>query len=320
MKTEILKIAAVAFNVAALLAIFILAAWSHKNGYPEGRRYPAYIRFTISSLVFALLLQYAIYIDAKYIEPNWIKIDKITINNSRFPDSLSRLKIAHISDLHITRFGLRENMMIKKINRLKPDIIFITGDFINSKKDTLIAMSVLERLKSSKGIYAVFGNTDRHAFPGRHIDELKAALKNAGVIALENENRRVSIDAKSGLWIVGLSGKDIDTESRRKVFDGVNFKEPKVVLSHYPTSIDYGYLNSGNADLVLAGDTHGAQIGIPFLRAFSSQTEDLKYVSGLYNIKGVPLYVNRGIGMRHKNVRFLCRPEITIITLSNEKS
>ncbi len=82
---------------------------------------------------------------------------------------------------------------------------------------------------------------------------------------------------------------------------------------------------TGKANLVLSGGTHGEQVGLQFLRDLFIPKDEVKYASGLYKVRGLNLYVNRGIGSsgdmsNDDTIRFFCRPEITLIKLlKNEK-
>jgi predicted MPP superfamily phosphohydrolase len=40
-----------------------------------------------------------------------------------------------------------------------------------------------------------------------------------------------------------------------------------------------------------------------------------KYPIGLYQVNDMFLYTNRGLGTARPQIRFRCRPEITVITL-----
>lgn len=314
-QTLIFKMVVVISNIFLLLAVFLL--YVLKERFKNSRKT---VKSLNAGLIFCLALmvaQYAVYVDARYLEPNWIKVERLRIENQDFPDELSKLKLVHISDLHIWKEGFRERSLIAKINALKPDIIVITGDFLyrDRRKNVSAAMSVLSALRAAKGIYGVFGDADLDMF-GADIAGFKTALHSAGVHILDNENIRIPLGNGEGLWLIGLTRGVVNKEALRLAYSGVNLSQPKILLCHYPTVVDSGYINPENVDLLLAGDTHGGQTGLKFLRDSSAMVRKNKYISGLFNIKGVPLYVNRGIGMSHKNIRFFCRPEITLITLS----
>src|SRR5690606_37031053 len=90
-----------------------------------------------------------------------------------------------------------------------------------------------------------------------------------------------------------------------------------LLLSHQPDLADRTATH--RVDLQLSGHSHGGQVRLPVIGEVLTPPGGRKYVQGLYELPGrkVPSYVytNRGIGTTHIPVRFLCRPELTLITL-----
>ncbi len=310
----ILKLFIILFNI--VVPFFVLFLFLRKGG---GARRAGGIIF-LSSL---LLIQYVIYVDAQYIEPNWIKMDKLVIKNGRFPDGLEKLKIALIADLHIKGYGFREWDMVRKVNALKPDVILIAGDFLSDRKYLPVLASILSKLDAKKGVYGVLGDNDIDAFGVSGIEEFKSVLESAGVHILDNSNVRIPVNGGANIRIIGIASCKPSKEAVMSAYSGVDMSDPKIVLSHYPENVDSGYFDPGNTDLLLAGGTHGGQVGIPLFVHLFYKDEEIKYLSGLFRVNGVNLYVNRGIATvgdtNVDTVRFLCRPEITVIRLSNKR-
>ncbi|MFC1646262.1 metallophosphoesterase [Candidatus Omnitrophota bacterium] len=295
--------------------MFILFLWRQTIKKTDARL-SKYINIGIKVILVVLIVQVAVYVDARYIEPNSIKLERLQITNSNFPKDLNKLRVVQISDLHIEKNGYREHSLVWKVNSLKPDIILITGDFLNRREGLVPVISTLSKLRAKKGIFAVLGDIDYYAFRKHDVSELKTALKKININVLYNQNIRVPLSGEEGMWLIGLSRASVKKEIIKQAYRGVNFSEPKILLVHGQEIMDSGYINSKNADLVLVGDTHGTQMGIDFIRNFSGYASRHKYVAGLFYIEGVPLYVNRGIGTKTKPIRFFCRPEITLIKLT----
>jgi uncharacterized protein len=89
--------------------------------------------------------------------------------------------------------------------------------------------------------------------------------------------------------------------------------EPIILMCHAPDFIDrlVKHPASKSIALVLSGHTHGGQVRIPLLGAMHLPPGGRKYVEGLFDVGGMQLYVNRGIGAVGVPFRFNCRPEIT---------
>ena len=87
----------------------------------------------------------------------------------------------------------------------------------------------------------------------------------------------------------------------------------RVLLEHYPDAIEP--MRGAQFDLILAGHTHGQQVRLPFVNKRLLPFDVGICDRGLFQTPCGPLYVNPGIGTYYLNVRFLCRPEVTMIDL-----
>jgi len=84
-----------------------------------------------------------------------------------------------------------------------------------------------------------------------------------------------------------------------------------IMLIHYPSYVKK--LSAWKYDAILAGHSHGGQVRLPFIGALVTPTRVDGYELGLYQTEAGPLYVNPGIGYFYLNIRFRCRPELTLI-------
>lgn len=271
----------------------------------------------VTSLSLFLLVQIALYIDMVYIEPNWIKVEQVNLKIPSLGNVLRGAKIVQFSDLHVDKLGFKEKKLIKIVNSLNPEIIFITGDFINSKEGLEPCLSILRQMKSKRGIYAILGNIDYIFFNEK---EIASALNKVGIIILLRDNVKLDFGKGRNLRLVGISSErdsgpsdsDISTALMK-----VPLNEAKIMLVHIPDTADRKILLDYKPQLILAGHTHGGQFGIPFIRKYSDYAERSKYMAGLFYVNGIPLYVNRGIGTKTRNIRFMCRPEVTVFNITD---
>jgi len=97
--------------------------------------------------------------------------------------------------------------------------------------------------------------------------------------------------------------------------------EPVILLAHEP---DYAsnVAAHGGVDLMLSGHTHGGQVRLPFIGTpwYMLPTGGRRFIEGYFKLGPLQLYVNRGIGTVKLPVRFLCPPELTLITLQPAES
>ncbi len=249
---------------------------------------------------------------ALVLEPNWITVDRVVIEDERLSGPLAGMTIAQISDLHLENgLGFREKELIRKLNRLTPDIILITGDLVEAPAPELVEKLVKE-FRPRIWSYAILGNSDRiHLQPEGLAERWKrAGLSLVGGRCLPMAGAGGEIFWLAGIDFPGYEVPGVDREIDRILAD-LPAGAPLIFLSYDPDLAPL--LIKKGADLVLSGDTHGGLINLPgwpeiFHRYFGRS----QYIRGLYPVDGGVLYVNRGIAPKGLPVRFLCPPEITL--------
>ena len=249
-----------------------------------------------------------------YYEANNVRVEKITIETSRISDTVNRLRIVQISDVHLGLI-VREDRLRKIINvveELKPDILVSTGDLVDGQINELDGLSDLfKELNPEYGKFAVTGNHEFYA----GIDQAIAFTEKAGFTLLRG--KAVNING-----VINIAGVDDRTAERyglyadsaeAKLLSGLDQEEFTLLLKHRPR------VNEGSADLFdlqLSGHTHKGQI-FPF-----SLVTALYFPldSGFINLQArSSLYVSRGTGTWGPPIRFLSPPEITLIDIVPKK-
>ncbi|MGH9503925.1 MAG: metallophosphoesterase [Terriglobales bacterium] len=268
--------------------------------------------------------------DGLVIEPNHPQLVSIEVPLARLPASWDGFRIAQLSDLHYDEFfsvrPLRQAIGI--VNRLQPDLIVLTGDFVTGPLKSIsrysrrakAAARVIEpcvtwlsQLHAPAGILAVLGNHDLTTDPAY----VTAVLQSHAIPVLSN--RAVPLERQGKrLWISGvddvLEGKpDLDLALR-----GIPPAEPVILLAHEPDWADH--VASHPVDLQISGHSHGGQIRIPFLGAPYLPVLGRKYPWGLRRVGPLTLYTNVGIGTIRIPVRFDCPPEVTLFTLRADRT
>lgn len=253
-------------------------------------------------------------------------IRKYTIQSNLIKN---QIKIVQISDLHSTRFGENQIKLIKKINKLTPDVIFLTGDIFDGYRLPDNAYILIDNLVDKYPVYFVYGN---HEYINKNTKMMIEKISKKGVIILENSKVEVSINGES-ILVTGIDDpylKNYPSESefinkKMEVLE-MNDKTAKkqifsILLSHRPEFIDIYRKYPFN--LVLSGHTHGGQIRIPFLlNGLYAPGEGLfpKYGGGLYAFEELNMIVSRGLSVRNRTPRIFNPPEIVFITLISVKT
>jgi uncharacterized protein len=249
-----------------------------------------------------------------------------TIRLRRLPEAFHGLRIVQVSDIHYDQFSepyfVRET--VRRINALHPDIVLLTGDFVT---DGLVARRVSARLSyPCAEILSSIQCPHRFASLGNH-DTLVGwpvvvdALKVHGIPTLVDSYLPFERDG-SRLWFAGLRSSLEDSPNLDQAVPHVaGPNEPVILMAHEP---DYAtrVVKHGGVDLMLSGHTHGGQIRLPFIGTPQRMLArgGRHYVHGYFNVGPMQLYVNRGIGTVKVPIRFLCPPELTLITLQPAES
>lgn len=244
------------------------------------------------------------------IEPNWIDVERVTIHNARLAAVLGNTKVVQISDLHVAeRPRFIDESLVRTVNGLDPDLVLITGDFVSDREGKETAIVVTQQLKAKLGKYGVPGNNDNYRFmPG----EMRRLFPAAGVTILVNENRRIPLPNGQMLNLAGVNDPVTGQARIEEALAGVPTGEPMILLAHTPSFLSIAA--GKGVDLLLAGHSHGGQIGIDWLVRIFKGNDPVNTMRGLYQDGTTMLYVNRGIGTTTIPLRFLCRPEVTVFT------
>jgi len=230
-----------------------------------------------------------------WVETTWLKLRKVTLADE------PEVRLAHITDIHYKGNRAYLEKVVRVVNETGAEIVCFTGDLVEELKYLDECLEILSQIE--KPLYGVAGNHDHWARVP--FDKIRTCFRKTGGDWLSDTNAFV-LDGR--LELVGSSsiGLRFPVEPAAK-------SRKRVLLSHYPTVVDK--LPEKAFDLILAGHSHGGQVRIPFIGGKVLPYDVGPYEVGLYQTDAGPLYVNPGIGTYYLNVRFFCRPEVTVIEL-----
>ncbi|MBI2552018.1 metallophosphoesterase family protein [Candidatus Uhrbacteria bacterium] len=247
-----------------------------------------------------LLFSFLVVIWGSFIEPRLITVKTVQIDLPNF-EPTQPVRAALISDVHVGTYkkGGWIQRVSKRIIAEQPDLVLIAGDLIVSKPEHAQYLSSFSILNSSFPTYAVLGDHDYHVNHGYTLDpELASAVEEelirAGIQVMHNEARKIEINDAT-FWLLGLddwlAGKtDLPHALSQLTNQQIN-ESPIVALIHNPDFIlDPEFTakagQAKKADLILAGNTHGGQIRLPFIGAVSRLPSKLPraFDKGLFDI------------------------------------
>lgn len=245
-------------------------------------------------------------------------IERVDIVLDKLPLNFDGFTIAQISDLHVgsTIKGNYVQKVVNITNSLKPNLIALTGDFVDGNVEYLKNdVAPLARLQSTYGTFFVSGNHEYYSGIKQWLQEF-ASL---GIVNLLNEHVLINKNREQ-IVLAGVTDYSTirkqtdDVSSPTKAISGAPKGLVKILLAHQPAS--YIKAKQAGFDLQLSGHTHGGQY-FPFtllIRFFH------RYYKGLNNHEGMWLYINRGTGYWGPPLRVGSSPEITLITLRRKIS
>ncbi len=280
---------------------------------------PRWLQGGLGLLVVLNLVVYGFLVDAFYVEPLALQTTHLELPSAKLEPG-TRVRIVHLTDLHVERTTARERALVERVNALEPDLILLTGDYLNlsylwDETATRDFRSMIGALKARYGIYAVDGTVEDPTRTRELFDGLRVAV-------LDDEVKAVQV-GENRLYLLGISDfnhKDADPERRdRKAFQAASAEIPAgsatVMLYHTPDLIEDAA--AVGVDLYLAGHMHGGQIQVPLIGAlWTPSIYGRKYAMGLYKVEAMTAYVSRGVGMEGliaPRVRLFCPPEIEVI-------
>ena len=239
-------------------------------------------------------------------------VTHVAISVADLPDRLDGTRIAVMADLHAGEMLLGPRWLserVRQVQALQPDMVVLVGDLFERATEPETVVPVMRRLSAPLGVWAVRGNHDSLR-KGRR-DVTGEILAGAGIPLLENTWRL----AAKGLVVAGID--DLTTARRRReagetyLDTALKDRPPGVtlLLSHTPWLTER--IAAVGVDLMISGHTHAGQIW-PFPYLVMTR---YPYIAGLYEIDGMPLYVNRGTGTWGPRMRLWAPGEITLITL-----
>lgn len=254
------------------------------------------------------------------VERRQVKVFVERIRIPHLPRALKGFKIAQISDIHagsfITDDIFRESVEIT--NSLRPDIVVMTGDFVNSNPSELpLVAPHFSKFKAKRGVYGCLGNHDHYMNAVDH-EKTVRIIKNSGVDLLINENRKIRV-GEATLQLAGIDNKSHrhDYSDYDRAFSDLDETSPTVLLCHDPINWKPDIVDANRkVDLTLSGHTHGGQISLNILdESFNHVRLLYDHWIGLYQEGDKYLYVNRGLGTTGPPVRLGAPPEVTLIIL-----
>lgn len=278
------------------------------------------------------------YVESRSFTETFYSVGSVKLNEN--------LRVIQISDLHSVEYGVENEKLVTRIRELKPDLIVMTGDTVESSGGYDHILHFCGEITAIAPTYFVYGNNENQIVYGSTMtledldrkysftedtrdpsvlqqssDRLLEALEGVGVHVLLNEYETVTVGSNvidiygvltsnpSAFWpYAGKSYSDFQHENPTNL---------KLTLIHEPLVFTaFSGVNWG--DLVLAGHTHGGVIRVPYLGGLYTREGGLfpdGMVYGRYSASGTPVIVSSGL-INTGMIRVNNPPELVIIDVN----
>jgi len=263
-------------------------------------------------------------VETVFLEPRNLQARNVTVRLKRLPEAFDGFRIAQLSDIHFGPYMSQRGVerSLEMAQSFRPDLLALTGDFVshpwmhgNGKLGARFVepcADVLARRKDVQPI-AVLGNHDHWNDP----NIVEAGLKERGITVLRNA--AIPIErANSRIWVAGTDDAWVHKANLSLALKHIPPDEAVILLAHEPDFADQAA--KFPVDLQLSGHSHGGQVRLPGIGALILPGMGRKYPVGINRVGNLQVYTNVGLGVVNPPARFLCPPEVTLMTLAKDRT
>jgi predicted MPP superfamily phosphohydrolase len=276
----------------------------------------------------ASALYYARYIETKNFKFRKLRVDLAHRHNgAAIPKQ--RLKILHISDLHLHEPEAEKIDFLRSISDNDYDLVALTGDIFENYSGLPYISQILSA-KPKLGAFAVLGNHDyynysifnktlgrvfrkwRHPKAARDVRPMIEALETSGFKVMQNSCLNYP---QKNLHIVGIDYPSTNQLTLNKLVEQKD--EYNLVLALFHVPMNLANFSQAGIDFAMGGHTHGGQVHMPGFGPIITDSELPRHeASGLFQRGKTIFHVSRGLGADPKsNIRFFCPPQAEEIEL-----
>lgn len=246
-----------------------------------------------------------------------VKITEETLKSQKL---VNPIKIAVISDMHASGFGIDNDTVIDKMKKIAPDLIVELGDMYTTGSSQKLMDKPVELTEKlvDEGFPVYFVNGE-HDTDRKYIEKMAAA----GAHVMNYQSELITVNGNR-LRILGIDNVYYSSTfdlSNEFIIDDSCYN---ILIAHIP---NYEKFARFGADLTLCADTHGGMIQLPFdmgpvylsgmwLPQFRSN--NAVYDKGIFEYEKGTMFITSGIGNSPVPARFNNRPEIAVIEIVPE--
>lgn len=268
----------------------------------------------VNTIIVFIIIIFSLFMYSKYIETSFIRVKEYLISKKEIPSNFNGVNVIYISDLlynDIVNIDYVKDL-VNRINEMKPDIILYGGSLINSKyklkdkeSDTLI--SELNKLDSTIGKYYVMSDTDN--------DKSNDILNKSGFTLMDNTNELIYNKDNTPICLIGISSynKGKSNLTNLNLCNGYF----TILFTHEADVIDKILVLDNKPNMIMAGNTLGGEINVPFYGNLMKYKGSKKYYLEKYNKNNIDIFISNGIGTKELNLRLNNIPSFSLFRLNS---
>lgn len=250
---------------------------------------------------------------------------RVEIRDEKIPAAFDGFVLCQVSDVHNEARGEGNAALLRALREAAPDLICITGDFLDSRRTDLdFALELAGQLAEIAPAVYVTGN---HEARLKDLSALEAGLAARGVQVLRDDWTPLARGGEE-IALLGLDDPGFAAGEDWTLSEGLDQTQARLsallaqagdrfslVLSHRPELLP-AYAEAG-ADLVLSGHAHGGQVRLPGIGGLFAPGQGIlpRLTSGVHARGETRLVVSRGLGNSAFPLRVFNPPEIVTVTL-----
>ena len=268
-------------------------------------------------VVFSFFLLTGIFLVSLILSQKYLIVRQYTYQN---PKIAIPIRAVQLTDLHNYQYGRNNQRLIAKIQKQKPDVIFMTGDMLNEDEDrTDILLHLVREACAIAPVYFSLGNHEVGYEKTYGEGDLTEQLEAAGAVVLEKEY----VDTKIAGQEVRIGGSYgyllpedwVDGSEQRFLDAFVQTDRLKILLSHVPEGLLlWKSMEYWDVDLVFSGHVHGGQVRVPFVGGLFDPEEGFfpTYTRGMFSSGNGTMILSAGLGSSRGIPRVNNLPEIVV--------
>lgn len=269
------------------------------------------------TVVFSFVLLTGIFLVSLILSQKCLIVRQYTYRN---PKIAAPIRAVQLTDLHNYQYGRDNQRLIAKIQKQKPDVIFMTGDMLNEDEDrTDILLHLVREACAIAPVYFSLGNHEVGYEKTYGEGDLTEQLEAAGAVVLEKEYVDTKI-AGQEVRIGGVYGyllpEDWEDGSEQRFLEAfVQTDRLKILLSHVPEGLLlWKSMEYWDVDLVFSGHVHGGQVRVPFVGGLFDPEEGFfpTYTRGMFSCGNGTMILSAGLGSSRGIPRVNNLPEIVV--------